>query len=165
MRPGFRYLLASDNEDAARLRRLKEIAESNRHHAAALRFHADEMRAMRWREMGFFASLLDRIYEVFSDYGQSLRRPLGWWLGTLVVFTFIFYGIAPEARWGSAASVSLSNSVPFVPTARRVQLDGVNLLFGNHPCFLVDLLTLFQGALGFIFLFLIGLALRNRFRI
>lgn len=174
----FCSLVASDTEDAARLRRLKEIAESNRHHAAALRFHAGEMRAMRWLERGFFASVLDWIYDKLSDYGQSLWRPLRGWLVTLTAF-FLLYWILSfipgmgsnqaltcwENRLSQALSVSFGNSIPFAPTARGVRLDGLKTLFGKDPSLIVDILTLCQGVVSFIFLFLIGLALRNRFRI
>lgn len=189
-RLGFRPLLASDKEDAARLRRLKEIAESNRHHTAALRFHADEMRAMRWLETGFFASVLGWIYDKLSNYGQSLWRPLCGWLFTLLLLFPALYWNASlvchvensespacpgmessqaltcwENRLSQALSVSFGNSIPFAPTARGVRQDGLKALFGKDPSLIVDLLTLCQGVASFIFLFLIGLALRNRFRI
>lgn len=47
----FGVLVAKDSTDTSRLRRLKEIAFDNAHYKAALEFHADEMRAMRWKEL------------------------------------------------------------------------------------------------------------------
>ena len=51
-------LVAEDPQDGARLRRLKEIAETNKDHQAALRFSADENRAKRWIETSWFGSLV-----------------------------------------------------------------------------------------------------------
>ena len=49
----------------ARLRRLKELAEQNRHHEAALRFFALEQRGMRWTtSLSAEASGLDWFYDV-----------------------------------------------------------------------------------------------------
>ncbi|MAJ00358.1 MAG: hypothetical protein CMH67_12380, partial [Nisaea sp.] len=56
--------------DAPKYRRLKEMAERNRHHEAALRFFAGERRCMRWARgntpwqtvWSYLASVLDVIY-------------------------------------------------------------------------------------------------------
>jgi len=163
---------------AAALRRLKEIAEANRHHDAALRYHADEKRATRWNEYGAAASLLDWSYDMLCNYGQSVFWPAVWLLGTFVVFaggyalsaapTATRCGITPCPLWDTlfdASSLSLANIVPFVPAAQAVRGDALDALFGADPGFWIDAAILIQGVLGVVFLFLIGLGLRNRFRI
>ena len=78
-------------EDAPKYRRLKELAERNRHHEAALRFFADERRCMRWARgekpwqtaWSYLASVLDVIYAGAGDYGRSIAWPVGW-LGGLI---------------------------------------------------------------------------------
>lgn len=90
----FRCQKAKDIKDASKLRRLKEIAEENKDHIAAMGFHADEMRALRWQSGGRWGSVIDLIFDKASDYGQSLRKPLiniGW---TYLIFSLIYAGIA-----------------------------------------------------------------------
>ena len=84
---------AVNENDGDSLCRLKEIAESNKDHAAALGFHADEMRAKRWQKerMGTAASLLDWLFDVFSLYGQSIWRPMAGLL--LTISTSLLYTV------------------------------------------------------------------------
>ncbi len=160
------------DEDVPALRRLKELAESNRHHDAALRFFADERRALRWHKdhhMGAGASLLDWAYDTACDYGQSLVRPTFVLLVIILLFVPIYAEmpdteLTKEERYEEALSASVSNTVPFLPSAVNVRTESFKTLFGVAPPFLADALRLLQGAAGFVFLFLIGLGLRNRFR-
>lgn len=90
----FRCRKARDIKDASKLRRLKEIAEENKDHIAAMSFHADEMRALRWQSGGRWGSIIDLIFDKSSNYGQSLGKPLiyiGW---TYLIFSLIYAGIA-----------------------------------------------------------------------
>lgn len=156
-REPFRRLLkkAKDPEDAARLRRLKDLAEKNKHHEAALRFHADEMRAKRWNETGPAASCLDRLFDFFSNYGQSVLRPAAG-LALLFIVSFLA-GILP-ADWDStgpatakeAAKTALANSLPFLPA------PGLQEALPLISCINLPLLSFCSS---------IGLGLRNRFRI
>ena len=64
---------AKGDPNIARLRRLKELAEQNRHHEAALHFLAMERRVARHaKAMSPGAAVLDYIYELVCDYGQSI---------------------------------------------------------------------------------------------
>ncbi|MEP5770813.1 pentapeptide repeat-containing protein [Nisaea sp.] len=159
--------VASDREDAAKLRRLKEIAEANRDHHAALRFSADENRARRWIETPWPASILDMIFSVISNYGQSILRPFGW-LCLLGVIAAMFYRCAACPAYADcwqAARLSLSNSLPFLPQSRTLRLDASEALYGETTSLWVDSVMVFQGTASFVLLFLIGLGLRNRFRL
>ncbi len=157
--------------DAARFRRLKQFAEENRDHTAALRFAADENRAKRWHETGWFASVLDMAFSAFSDYGQSIWRPMAG-LVTLTVLTAGFYGLfgldgtaTEKGSWADAFSLAVGNAIAFVPQSRSMRDDAVVTLFGEDPGIWADLAILGQASLSFVFLFLIGLGLRNRFRL
>jgi len=164
-------LKVQEFEDAARLRRLKEIAENNRDHRAALRFSADENRARRWIETSWSASILDISFSAFSDYGQNILRPLI----SLILLTLTSIGLYKAFStaemltrgnsWGHATTLAASNSLPFLPQSRSLRDDAIEVLYSNDPSLLVDAIMVGQGALSFIFLFLIGLGLRNRFRL
>lgn len=180
---GLNFAKAKDPEDAGRLRRLKELAEQARHHDLALRFNADEKRAERWQEgTGFWASFLDLCYDHISDYGRSIWRPAFGLFFTFVVAA-AFYACAYDGAaiacgqkkcpaclegfplMGEAVVAALSNTLPFVPSALIARKTGFYALFGDNIPTLVDLAMMAQGLVSFLFLFLIGLALRNRFRI
>ncbi|WP_417836301.1 pentapeptide repeat-containing protein [Thalassospira tepidiphila] len=161
---------AEDPEDSARLRRLKEIAEINKDHKAALRFSAEENRASRWITTSKLGSLLDIAFSGFSDYGQSIIRPI-----THLIFIFLMsvqvyrtLAIPMDQKiitFENAVSLSLGNSLPFLPQARALRDDAIKVLYSNDPSLLIDAIMIGQGTLSFIFLFLIGLGLRNRFRL
>lgn len=175
---------AIDIGDIARLRRLKEIAENNKDHAAALRFHADEMRAKRWHEMGFGASLLDMCFSGLSNYGQSILRPFSA-LCTLM-FTMALYAVGfafpisltPKdytqwlsntltinfSTWLYGFELAISSALPFISSSRNVNKTAGEALLDILPSYF-GAVSLVYGGLCFLFLFLIGLGLRNRFRI
>lgn len=159
--------------DGARLRRLKEIAETNKDHQAALRFSADEHRAKRWIETSWAGSVLDMAFSAFSNYGQNILRPFVA-LFVLVAASLGLYKILATATsaagWTGLAKafiLSASNSLPFLPQSRDLRKTALETLYGTStdPGLWVDALMITQGVLSFIFLFLIGLGLRNRFRL
>ncbi|WP_156907338.1 hypothetical protein [Thalassobaculum salexigens] len=128
---------------------------------------------MRWhpRHLGKAASWLEWIYDGLSRYGQSVARPIvGLFVSTLV-FARILFDLATQApkqgvwMFGEALSASIANTLPFIPSVRAVRIDALDTLFGQDPSFWVDIMNIGQGAVSFVFLFLIGLGLRNRFRL
>ena len=163
--------VAKDPTDAARLRRLKEIAEANKDHQAALRFSADENRARRWIETSWFGSVLDIAFSACSNYGQSILRPFLLLFGFFFGFIGIYKTLATAkcVEWltalGQSTLLSVSNSLPFLPQSRELRKTAQDALYSNDPSFWVDALMIGQGVFSFAFLFLIGLGLRNRFRL
>ena len=144
---------------AAPLRRLKELAEQNRHHEAALRFFALERRDMRWTtSLSAWASALDWFYDVACVYGQSVMRPAAILVGLFAVFANVYGLLDPGlGAWGALVK-SAYYTVPFVfiksaQPAAAVFTDPVHAL------------TMAQQGFSFIFLFLLGVSLRNRFRL
>ncbi len=147
---------ANDARDVAKLRRLKELAESNKDHAAALRFYADEMRAKRGNKehgMGFWKSFLDLLYSATSNYGQSIGKPAIWLFSVSAVF---FACLLMDSKGVVESMILLiANAVPFVASAKTIldcHKDAAGIL-------------MFHGLLSFVFIFLIGLGFRNRFRV
>lgn len=159
--------IAEDPHDAARLRRLKEIAEVNRDHRAALRFSADENRALRWHQTSWLASFLDMLFDFFSDYGQSIFRPAVLLFSLTLAATGLYSYLSDNAQADSeqALRLSLANGLPFLPLSRSLRNSASEALFCNGPDFWTDAAMIGQGTLSIMLLFLIGLGLRNRFRL
>ncbi len=61
--------------------------------------------------------------------------------------------------------LSLATLVPFVAASPSTMTEARENLFGTDVGIWVDVFSFFEGFLGLAFFFLIGLALRNRFRI
>ena len=171
-------LKATSKDDASKLRRLKELAEANKNHTAALRFHAAEMRARRWHDMPKLASILDAAFSMLSNYGQSILRPFGAWLIVVIGCGAVYSGAVskllsgqslPEIYTNSAfldgTLYSLIQTLPVFPISRVLQQDLYSALSSFSSPDLMTALTIFQNLLGVVFLFLIGLGLRNRFRL
>lgn len=165
--------VAAIPEDSSKLRRLKEIAETNKDHQAALRFSAEENRAKRWIETSWFGSILDATFSYCSDYGQSILRPFSALTALVVASIGIYKKLAAtidvewwmDPGWGQSLLLSISNSLPFLPQSRDLRIGALKALYDANPGLWVDIIMIGQGALSFIFLFLIGLGLRNRFRL
>ncbi len=161
----------------AKFGRLKELAEGNRHHDAALRFFAEERRALkRSGDLGKGA-LFETIYDGLCDYGQSIGRPSLFLLGNFILFIIVYFGIAIHETnseidrnyifclLANSFFASFSNVIPFLSTAFEFQPDIFADLFGEPIPLTVDLARFVQGVISLLLLFLIGLGLRNRFRI
>lgn len=174
--------VASDREDSQRFRRLKELAVANRNHGKALEFHVQEIRFRRghdtklWRE-----DLAQLLYWLSSDYGRSVKAPIGWLFFLWVSFGGLFWLARTEYAefsdkalkaiegltrdGGTALGYSGSNMLAFVPTGGTARQQGIELLFGGRVPDWVLLLSGAQSILAVILLFLLGLGLRNLFRV
>lgn len=158
--------------DADNYRRLKELAISAKDHDRELEFFANELRAKRFHETkGFGALAWSYLYEWFSDFGRSVYRPLVSLYTTVVLFGFVYWLAAQASARGSGLSLdnglklSAAALLPFVAAARTSYGEAKTALFGVHAGLWLDVLVIGEGILGLAFAFLIGLALRNRFRI
>ncbi len=161
-----------DPADIAKLRRLKEIAEDNKDHERALEFHAQEMRAKRWHENTSFRGLVfDCLYDKLSNYGRSESRPFVCLAGLWLLFASIYSIMSGNTlidtcqKVGAALAFSASQIIPVAPGSRFAQMQSLEVLFFNKMYLGLYLVTLLQSVLSIILLFLIGLALRNRFRV
>ena len=156
--------------DADRYRRLKQLAVESRDHKSEQYFFARELMAMRGHETRGWALVPDYLYEWTSDFGRSLGRPTFFF-----VATWFFFGLV-YAVWFGKTGMGIKGLVysamqlfPFLPGLRRHLKELEDTLFTkslpDSVSAAVFALSMIEGVLGFIFLFLIGLALRNRFRI
>lgn len=87
---------------AARYRALKKLAIQGHDHEREQKFFAGEIRSRRWvedlpiplrKDSGVTRFWVGLIYQVLSDFGRSIARPVLWWSATTIMFSFIYLGI------------------------------------------------------------------------
>lgn len=149
--------------DEALYCRLKELAALAQDHDREQYFFAHELKAMRLNQ-----SRLRRIpsylYEWCSDFGRSIWRPVFGlfitWLLSACLFTKnseCFKYPINCADLGNGFQISTTVILPFLAASRARLNEGFDGWLAA--------LAFAEGLLGLVFIFLIGLALRNRFRI
>ena len=161
-------------EDAGKYRRLKELAEQNRDHEAALRFFAAERRFGRWVKVGnpwralwsYLSSVLDLLYDGLSNYGQSIGRPCAA-LFVLIGLSGYLYTTYFELfpHWGDALLLAAAESIPFLTTTAIIPVKTPDKAILDTLGWPFHLWHLAYQIVSFILLFLIGIGLRNRFRL
>jgi hypothetical protein len=143
----------------------------NKQHALneELGFFLLEMRATAnrlswWRQMPY------KLYDWMSMYGQSVLRPLWCYLGMHLVFGLI-YSLLSGQRWevidSRLTSLTLYGAVPFAAALRWPEVSGAvgDELFPPSSLLFVQLSIVFQSIMSAVLLFLIGLGLRNMFKV
>jgi hypothetical protein len=169
-RSKFGFNVAADENDITRFRRLKEVCENNKDHELALAFHANEMRAKRWHKTRWLASWADMAYSLLSDYGQSVSRPLMSLVMTWFIFAGAYASIAKNFLWDSCyqwlqmMGFSIVHSMPLLPIGRSVRKAAFEGYFVDSQSYVFALMTV-QSLASLLLIFLVGLGLRNRFRI
>ena len=156
-----------------RFRRLKELAKSAEDHENEISFLKGELESKARFSQKKSEKLWVWGYSTFSDYGRSVIRPFFTLLGNLLGFSFIYWIIAlffplnPDASFWDSLKVSSAIVIPFGSLSRTVfQKSGpFEQLFGTEPSLLVYFAGAVEGIISIALIFLIGLALRNRFRI
>jgi hypothetical protein len=161
---------STDEGDAERFRRLKELAEQNRDFEKALEFRVEEIRAARWRDKhGWAAILVEGLFWLGSDYGRSLFNPIigliyTWFIGAVTYASvsqmpFTYHEIikAMPFSWGQM--------FVYIPSSRDARTQGLAALFGEHTPNWLYLITFSQSLLTLVLLFQVGLVLRNRFKL
>jgi len=171
---------ASESERAYRT--LKAKMSEQQHHRAEALFFAKEMEAKKYSDGSPVAKVFYFTYGVLSSFGQSVMRPLLGFLVVLVVFGTI-YAMASEraaiktcnagcklqfdgGRAADLVRMSFFQSIPFLDTAKaNVEASSKRLFGQRRPPRYVLVAQAFEALLAGLFLFLIGLALRNLFRL
>jgi hypothetical protein len=145
--------------------RLRQEMERLKKHEDEQFFFRKELRARRGlisRWSG--AWLLNYLYEASSNYGQSIARPLLWLIGVFAIGVAFFVGAPvfngtrmPVPR---AAGLSFANIFSFLPIKREIMTP--EMITGLSSA--AQIVGVVQSLLGVVLLFLLGLALRSRFR-
>lgn len=154
------FLKSINIEDGDKLCRLREISESNKNHQLSLKLFQMEMQAKRWHTNNFGADLLDATYDLMCNYGQSIIKPLICLL--LVISMFVIYltqGHPDNIQ--EAILLSLSKAIPFISGAKDAE-DSVKHLFLDKN---TSVFSIIYSIICFSLLFLVGLGIRNRFRL
>ncbi|MCP5365682.1 MAG: pentapeptide repeat-containing protein [Hyphomicrobiales bacterium] len=87
-----RSLRHRDKDAAAKFRALKKFAIEQHDYARELDFFAGELKSERFHRHKIWHSvfLFGIAYEVFSNFGRSIWRPLGWWIASTLSFSAIY---------------------------------------------------------------------------
>ncbi len=161
---------AAKDEDRAQdqvytYERLKQEMERLKKHEDEQSFFRKELRARRvLARRGSGEWLLNFAYEVSSNYGSSILRPVVWLLalflcGFIVFALDQFFSGAPK-KIQEAAGLSFANIFSFLPVRREIMTDVMIRGLSN----VAQIVGVIQSLLGIILLFLLSLALRSRFR-
>ncbi|MEP1441734.1 MAG: hypothetical protein ABJK39_01845 [Hyphomicrobiales bacterium] len=174
----------ADQDEGAKFRKLKAMALAANDHEKDGEFFAYEMLAKRGYEAGStgpIALFINWLYFTFSNFGQSYKRPFSFLILSLLT-GWVGYGLwigtslANADRWWFAFGYSFRNFMPLFGSLFRFapkpsdHESWFDKTFHElaHSGFNVDWLTyvgIFQNFIGLIFLFLLLLGLRNKFRL
>jgi uncharacterized protein YjbI with pentapeptide repeats len=167
---GVQWPSAPQDKDTAQAQvyayeRLKQEMERLKKHEDEQFFFRKELRARRGLLSPWSGAWhLNCAYEVSSDYGQSIAKPFLWLLGLFAIGAAFFAGTPvfngarmPIAR---AAGLSFANIFSFLPIKREIMT--AEMIEGLSSA--AQIVGVVQSLLGLVLLFLLGLALRSRFR-
>ena len=158
--------------DAERFRRLKELATDNRDFKKALDFNAEEIRASRWRGTRWVWKLLPEFVFWFgSDYGRSIWRAGSGLIGLWLLCALLYFGRSEGLWWRDsgatmvdALALSFSQMYGYLPGNRVLRQEMMTSLFGDNSSTGLFWLANAQSVLTIIGTLLLGLSLRNRFK-
>lgn len=145
--------------------RLKLEMERLKKHEDEQTFFRKELRARRGLFRVFSGAwLLNFIYQATSDYGNSIVRPLLWLLGVFALgaATFAYAPLHCGARMPIklAIKISFANIFVFLPDKREIMTPELLSCWSGTA----RIVSAAQSLFGVVLLFLIVLAIRNRFR-
>lgn len=175
---------AADEQDAGKYRRLKQLAAETKDHESELEFFCLELKAKRFYETGsVLPILLNWLYELVSNFGRDVWRPFACWLG-LTILSMVLIGAVLLPRpllsctcpgepgraeaYSSVVRMAFTNSLALISGDKlTIRQRALTCLYGEKtgPTLLGELGITLQSLASLILFFLIGLALRNRFRI
>ena len=134
---------------------------------------------MRTRQLtdGRFLRVLNRSFEVTCEYGWSVSRAACWWIGHWLIAALLLFLNVGRAVSGNdvlkalelfaaALGTAFANSHAFLGLAAESYLESCGKLIEDcDQLRLIATVEAMQAVLGPVFLFLLLLTLRNRFRL
>jgi hypothetical protein len=158
--------------DADKYRWLKLLASDAKDHQGELKFFADELRAKQGHETRGSAFFLSKAYEQVSDFGQSVWLPIRWLLCLFVVSCLVRVAACLPLSLSSSDAVlshfavSIADTFLLVGSEKwELRTKAITLAVCSRDFGLWQHVgALLQSALGLTLVFLIGLGLRNRFK-
>ena len=167
---------AEDFQHSDMYRKLKSMAMEAKNHDMEIEFFAMEERAKRGWHKNWFQYLPTLLYDFFSDFGRSISRPF-FWLIIVWLFSAGAFLCALTNTWSWSCSqiknsllLSASHLFPFFPWSRGNRDKLIKAISDTDidedaVVASVEAIAYLESFLALIFVFLIGLALRNRFRL
>ena len=171
-------------------RTIKNYYGKARNEAAEQRFHRFQLMARQdRRDIGFFERIVSRSYQVISDFGFSISRPLWMMLATYLFSVITFFATSvismPSGRPSivfdlgrpihegiiGSLRVSMLNVVKPFEVWRNSTIDKIPWLLslrqqiGDGWWFVLQVFCSFHSFVSIVLIFLFALALRRRFQI
>ena len=166
---------SSNREHGDMYRKLKSLAIKANDHQRELEFFAMEEKAKFMWHRNPIEYSPTFLYGLLSNFGRSLRRPIA---GLLVTgcFAATCFQYILSGTWSIQGLkvwfLSLLYLLPFVPGSRDTRKNLICTFYKGeskdliNACVeLVERVAFVESFFALLFLFLIGLALRNRFRL
>ena len=143
---------------------LKDLAIEKNDYRKTLDFHAMELSLSPKRKLGIALP----FYKIFSDFGRSIGRPFSALLGLIGMMAMVYSSFIKKSlavyEYIEVLLFSFQVSIG-VGVVQKTALSSFMTKYGLDDSSMMLSAMLLQGLLSFLFLFLIGLALRNRFKI
>ena len=177
--------VANNKGDSGAFRYLKLLAKKSEDYERVLEYFAKEKRSGYFYEIKGIRLIVYLLYDLFSNYGRSIFRPLIAvfliWFG----FSFAYFYLSDHSNhcannvftcsgFESSKELSASQTVPFMTSSKKTEEITMEHLYGNNGTFKtnhhldkvnkINSIKRMQNVLSSIFLFLLGLGIRNRFR-
>ena len=163
-----------------RLQALRKMAHDADDRPRELDYFALELQS-RYQGAGLIKWLV-WLYGLFSDYGRGILRPICWlmvlWAGCALGYARLAVVWSDVSIWeylatllsqssGDALTLSLVNALPALGVASEARKSSLEALYGCVECVpaVVHVIGVVEGVAAILLLFLIGLGLRNRFRL
>lgn len=161
-----------DSYASAKYRKLKEIASQTMNHRAELAYFRCELLNVRnSNDHDYFDTMLVWVYEISSCCGLSALRAALWLVILILVFPFFYWFLGPEVRlaeanWFDLFRYSFHQAMPFLSLGGGEYEALVQQLYNdfNNIPWVIGIVSGFQRVVSFILEFLIGLGIRNYFK-
>jgi len=165
---GHFYKKYEDRSESARYRRLKDLALEAKDIESEQKFFGYELRAKRGYKTTGWKLVPNLLYDWFGDFGRSISRPTFILIAVWLIWA-VFYWLSANSQlpgnFFTALVFSASQIVPFFGFANKAGAEAIKALYCNHPDNWVFVLAFVENLFGFSLIFLVGVALRNRFKI
>jgi len=106
------------------------------------------------------------LYKVTSNYGDGVAKPFKCLVGTSVVFMLIYSLFPSVYTWVNPLQITLANSIPFVTPNKLLNIAVIDLsAMNSFENLMFNTARGIHITLSLIFIFLMGLGLRNKLRL
>lgn len=159
-----------NNKSVGAYRTLKLAMENIRDRREEGKFFILEQKCIRSGEVDLFTKFISWLYEVLSNYGQSISKPV-----VALIILFLAFGVNYSIIASPVVSPELPVSLKIIQNGMQFSLEQIvnplhiwknsgSVLFDGKVTFGVKILTLFQSVLSLSLIALFILSLRWNFK-